>query len=225
MVTRLVKVDPMAAKRRKRAHGEESKQRILDAAAEIAGERGYEGTSIALVSERSGLPASSIYWHFEDKDQLIAAVIERTFNRWLEGMRVWVPPKPGTSREERFSAALRRTAKALTEAPHFLRLGLMLSLERRPEEATARKMFLQVREQAYKGIVTAYEAFFAGELDARAVRSLATLAMAAADGLFIAHEVDEVVDLEESFELVAAAILGTAAHLRSRSGRSRKGKA
>jgi AcrR family transcriptional regulator len=215
----------MAAERRKRAHGEESRKRILDAAAEIAGERGYEGTSIALVSERSGLPASSIYWHFEDKDELIAAVIERTFNRWLEGMRVWAPPKPGTSREEQFSAALRRTARALTEAPHFLRLGLMLSLERRPEEATARKMFLQVREQAYQGIVTAYEAFFAGELDARGVRSLATLAMAAADGLFIAHEIDEEVDLEELFELVAAAILGAAAHLRSRSERSSKGNA
>ena len=58
------------AARRRRANGEESRQRILDAAAEIAGERGYDGTSIALVSERSGLPASSIYWHFEDKDAL-----------------------------------------------------------------------------------------------------------------------------------------------------------
>jgi hypothetical protein len=81
-----------------------------------------------------------------------------------------------------------------------------------------------VREQAHKGIVTTYEAFFAGELDARAVRSLATLTMAAADGLFIAHEVDEGVDLGESFELLAAAILGAAEHHRSRSVRSRKAK-
>jgi AcrR family transcriptional regulator len=219
-----VKASRTAAKRRTRAHGEESRQRILDAAAQIAGERGYDGTSIALVSERSGLPASSIYWHFEDKDQLIAAVIERTFARWLDGMRTWVPPKPGASREAQLSAALRRTAKALGEDPHFLRLGLMLSLERRPAEATARKMFLQVREQAYQGIVKTYGDIFAGELDARALRSLATLAMAAADGLFIAHEVDESVDLEESFELVAAAILGAAGHLRSRSDRSKKKK-
>lgn len=49
--------------RRKRAHGEASRQKILDAAQQIAGERGYEGTSINLVSERSGLQASSIYWH------------------------------------------------------------------------------------------------------------------------------------------------------------------
>ena len=43
------------------------------------------GTSIALVSERSGLPASSIYWHFEDKDALIAAVIERSFEPMARG--------------------------------------------------------------------------------------------------------------------------------------------
>ncbi|MFD6305376.1 TetR/AcrR family transcriptional regulator, partial [Streptomyces sp. NPDC060223] len=36
--------------RKKRANGIESRQRILDAAVEIAGERGYEGTSIAAVS-------------------------------------------------------------------------------------------------------------------------------------------------------------------------------
>jgi AcrR family transcriptional regulator len=212
----------VALARRKRAHGEESRRRILDAAAEIAGERGYQGTSIALVSERSGLPASSIYWHFADKDQLIAGVIERTFQRWLEGMRASVPPRRGTARDERFAAAIRRTAKALTGAPHFLRLGLMLALERRPQEATARSMFLQVREQAVESIAAAYQTHFDGELDARAVRSLATLTMAAADGLFIAHEVDRQVDLHESFELLAAAILGAAERMRSRRDRSRK---
>uniref|UniRef100_UPI00131AF4CF TetR/AcrR family transcriptional regulator n=1 Tax=Streptomyces fulvoviolaceus TaxID=285535 RepID=UPI00131AF4CF len=60
------------APRRKRANGVESRQRILDAAVEIAGERGYDGTSIAAVSAKCGLPASSIYWHFKDKDDLIA---------------------------------------------------------------------------------------------------------------------------------------------------------
>ncbi|MET0197604.1 MAG: helix-turn-helix domain-containing protein, partial [Rhodococcus fascians] len=51
------------APRRKRADGELSRERILDAATEIAAERGYEGTSIGLVSKKCGLPASSIYWH------------------------------------------------------------------------------------------------------------------------------------------------------------------
>jgi AcrR family transcriptional regulator len=214
----------MAAARRKRARGEESRQRILDAAAEVAGERGYEGTSIALVSERSGLPASSIYWHFEDKDRLIAAVIERSFHRWLEGMRAWSPPVPGAARDELFTTAIRRTAAALTDAPHFLRLGLMLALERRPKEATARSMFLQVREQAYKQIVASYEQFFAGAIDARSLRSLATLTIAAADGFFVAREIDEDLDLAASFELLAAAILGAAEKLRTQGRRSKKAR-
>ncbi len=210
------------AERKKRAHGEESRQRILDAAAEIAGERGYDGTSIALVSERSGLPASSIYWHFENKDQLVAAVIERSFTRWLEGMGAWAPLERGASRAEQFSEGLRRTAKALTDSPDFLRLGLMLSLERRPKEASARTLFLKVREQTYKRMVASYEMFFEGSLDAGAVRQLATLAMAAADGLFIAREIDPTLDFDASFELLGAALLSGAKHLESRSTRSRR---
>ena len=69
--------------RRRRADGEISRTRILDAATEIASERGYEGTSIGAVSTKCGLPASSIYWHFKDKDDLLAAVIERSFGTWL----------------------------------------------------------------------------------------------------------------------------------------------
>ena len=74
--------------RRTRANGEQSRQRILDAATEVATERGYEGTTISLVSKKSGLPPTSIYWHFADKDDLIAAVIERSFQRWLAALEL-----------------------------------------------------------------------------------------------------------------------------------------
>jgi AcrR family transcriptional regulator len=195
--------------RKRRANGEESRQKILDAAAEIAGERGYDGTSIALVSERSGLPASSIYWHFEDKDQLIAAVIERSFARWLERVRLQLPAGPRAGGEALFVASVRDTGRALLDAPDFLRLGLMLALERRPEETTARAMFLRVREQTFAQILAAYTSFFGSELDSARIRLLATLTMAAADGCFIAHELDAKVDLDACFELLATALLAT----------------
>ena len=89
---------PQAAARKKRANGVESRQRILDAAVAIAGERGYEGTSIAAVSAKCGLPASSIYWHFKDKDDLIAAVIERSFEAWLTAVEL-PGEEVGTPRE------------------------------------------------------------------------------------------------------------------------------
>jgi AcrR family transcriptional regulator len=214
-----------------------SRERILDAASEIAGERGYDGTSIAGVSERSGLPASSIYWHFQSKDELLAAVIERSFERWLHGMGGWLAHRNGASRLEFLERGLRRTAKALLDSPDFLRLGLMLALERRPEEASARKLFLRVRAQTFEQMLVGYAALFADELDARQVRVLATLTMAAADGLFIARELDETLDLAAHLECVASGVLAAAEKLRSdrsrpraaprsgRSTRSRKGRA
>jgi AcrR family transcriptional regulator len=53
--------------RKQRTNGVESRRRILDTTVEIAGERGYEGTSIAAASAKCGLPASSIYWHFRTR--------------------------------------------------------------------------------------------------------------------------------------------------------------
>ena len=88
--------EPGGPTRRRRVNGEASRSKILDAATEVAAERGYEGTSIALVSKKCGLPASSIYWHFKDKDDLIAAVIARSFADWSDA---WQIPETGTARE------------------------------------------------------------------------------------------------------------------------------
>ena len=124
-------------RRRQRADGALSRECILDAATEIAAERGYEGTSIALVSAQCGLPASSIYWHFKDKDDLIAAVIERSFASWLSA---WQVPAEGDAHDRVVGMAM-QIAKALLDSPDFVRLGLMLALERRPVEPRARAMF------------------------------------------------------------------------------------
>ena len=192
--------------RRRRADGEMSRNRILDAASEIAAERGYEGTSIGLVSAKCGLPASSIYWHFKDKDDLIAAVIERSFATWLSA---WQIPEEGGG-EDRFVGIATQTAKALLDSPDFIRLGLMLGLERRPSEPRARTMFLQVRAQAYGQLVENFREAAPGLTEAEA-RQLATYAMAGADGLFIAKEVGgDTVDLIALFELHGRAVYDAA---------------
>lgn len=197
--------------RRKRANGEESRRRILDATVEVAGERGYEGTSIALVSKKCGLPASSIYWHFKDKDDLIAAVIERSFDSWLGALTL--PGDEAGTPVARVTGLVRQVAKALLDAPDFLRLGLMLTLERRPEEPRARTMFLQVREVAHQRVADMIAEFAPG-LDAASVQLLTTYAMAGADGLFVAKEIGgDGVDLVRLFELHAQALFDLAARL------------
>ena len=192
--------------RRKRADGELSRQRILDAATEIAAERGYEGTSIALVSKKCGLPASSIYWHFKDKDDLIAAVIERSFASWLAA---WQFPDEGDA-PDRMKGMAMQIAKALLDSPDFIRLGLMLALERRPVEARARAMFLQARAQAYGQLIDVIGELTPDLTDAQ-THQLATYALAGADGLFIAKEIGgDAVDLIALFEMHARVLYDTA---------------
>ena len=198
----------MTAQRRQRANGIASRAAILDAAAQIAGERGYEGTSIKLVSERSGLPASSIYWHFKDKDELIAAVIDRSFSDWVEALTA-VPVGSGEAdAEQLFVTSVRDAGEQLAKFPDFLRLGLMLVLEHRPEEPAARRRFQQARAATLTGIQQIYEVFFGG-LTAEQTRRLAALTLAGSDGLFIAAD-DGAVDLAEGFELLGRAVLGAA---------------
>lgn len=197
--------------RRKRANGAASRRRILDAAVEIAGERGYEGTSIAAVSAKCGLPASSIYWHFKNKDDLIAAVIEGSFDAWLN--EVELPGQEAGTPRERVVQAVRAVAKSLVNAPDFLRLGLMLAMERRPKEPRARAMFLQVRETA-RGRITDMAATVYPELDQDQVEHVVTLAMAGADGLFVQYQISDVeLDLVEMFESFAHMVMDRAEHV------------
>ncbi|MEV5910029.1 TetR/AcrR family transcriptional regulator [Streptomyces sp. WAC 01325] len=197
--------------RKKRANGVESRQRILDAAVEIAGERGYDGTSIAAVSAKCGLPASSIYWHFKDKDDLIAAVIERSFEAWLTAVEL--PGEEAGTPLERVTAMAANVAKSLVDAPDFLRLGLMLALERRPTEPRGRTVFLQVRDITHRKIAEVAATLFPA-LDEAAVDTLTTYAIAGADGLFVHREVKgDNVDLVALFELHAQVVHDAAAKL------------
>lgn len=203
------------AGRRRRPDGELSRQRILDAATEIAAERGYEGTSIGAVSAKCGLPASSIYWHFTDKDDLIAAVIERSFGSWLAA---WELPADLTNPEEAFAEMAARIAKAFLDSPDFIRIGLMLALERRPVEPRGREMFVQVRDQVTQRLLGAVRQLAPGLTEAD-VHRLATYAIAGADGLMVAKEIGgDAVDLVAMFELHARAVYGLAQRLNAQEG-------
>ncbi|MEV2197387.1 TetR/AcrR family transcriptional regulator [Streptomyces phaeochromogenes] len=201
--------------RRKRVNGVESRQRILDATVEIAGERGYEGTSIAAVSAKCGLPASSIYWHFKDKDDLIAAVIERSFETWLAAVEL--PLEATGTSLERVTVMAANVARSLVDAPDFLRLGLMLALERRPVEPRGRTVFLQVREIAAQKVAEVAGTLFP-DLDDESVSTLTTYAVAGADGLFVHREINgDAVDLVALFELHAQLVHDAATRMASRS--------
>lgn len=202
----------MGPKTERRHHqGDESRRRILDAAAEIAAERGYEGTTVSLVSKRSGLPVSSIYWHFGNKDDLIAAVIRRSYDAWCAEL---APPEAlgmldRLDAREQLVAVIRHEAGSLARHPDFLRFGLMLLLERREQEPAARRLFLDVREESLQRIRDGYRYFLDHHgitADKTFVASLAELTMAAVDGIFLSAEVSPRRDVTPLLDMLAAAV-------------------
>ena len=62
---------------RPRRKGEITRERILDAAEELFAERGYDGTTLRDVASCVGLRNPSLYNHFDSKESLYAAVLER----------------------------------------------------------------------------------------------------------------------------------------------------
>ena len=59
--------------------GEETRRRIVAAAAPIFNQHGYEGSSMAALMEATGLKKGGIYRHFSSKEKLAAEVFDYTW--------------------------------------------------------------------------------------------------------------------------------------------------
>ena len=57
--------------------GQATRQHLVEVATELFAARGYEGTSIEAVLDRTGASRGSLYHHFVSKERLFEAVVER----------------------------------------------------------------------------------------------------------------------------------------------------
>jgi len=70
------------SRKRRGQEKEQLRQRILDAAGELFLEFGYEGLSMRQIAERIGYSATTIYRHYESKDDLLFAIVYEGFVRF-----------------------------------------------------------------------------------------------------------------------------------------------
>jgi TetR/AcrR family acrAB operon transcriptional repressor len=59
--------------------GDESRQRLMDAALELFLEKGFENTTVIEIGQRAGISHGSIPWHFGNKSGLLYAIVLRLF--------------------------------------------------------------------------------------------------------------------------------------------------
>jgi AcrR family transcriptional regulator len=54
----------------------DTRTEILDVAAEMFSERGYEATSLREIAERLGITKAALYYHFRSKEDIMRALVE-----------------------------------------------------------------------------------------------------------------------------------------------------
>jgi AcrR family transcriptional regulator len=137
---------PDSRKRR----GDASRERFLEAAAELISERGYSATGVDEICRRAGVVKSALYWHFGSKEKLLAAVIDRVGRTWVEEVSKSVYLE-GTvaSRLDRFIEGLETIA---AENGRLLRLLVGVAFQQRDVAPAAREALLLAHANARAAI-------------------------------------------------------------------------
>ncbi|KZM74737.1 TetR/AcrR family transcriptional regulator [Nocardia terpenica] len=79
---------PPAAQRRRRTD-KPRREVIAEAAERVLAERGVEGLTHRAAAEAAGVPLGSTTYYFADRDDLIAAALERAVDRYAGYLRDW----------------------------------------------------------------------------------------------------------------------------------------
>jgi AcrR family transcriptional regulator len=67
-----------------KSRDDRQRQRILDAAGRCFAKSGFKGATIEEISAAASLSRPLVYKHFDGKEALIDAVLDTTFDEWLE---------------------------------------------------------------------------------------------------------------------------------------------
>jgi AcrR family transcriptional regulator len=127
-----------------------AREEILDAAAELFASRGYAATSTRLIAERVGIRQASLYYHFPNKEQILAELLESTVRPSLTFAESQEDREPA----EALHTLIRYDVGVLLAAPW--NIGILYAL---PEIAA--EPFAQFRRErealraAYRSLATA----------------------------------------------------------------------
>ena len=144
----------------------DTKERILTAALEMFSQKGYEGTNIRELSASLGLVKSGIYKHFESKEAIWNALLDRMIAYYGErfGSPEHLPPVPDSSEE--FVAMTMRMVGLTVHDEQIVKTRKVLTLEQfRDDRARdlATKHFLT-------GLTEMFTPIFAGMMDKGLIR-------------------------------------------------------
>lgn len=114
-----------------------TRERLMDAAVELFGERGVLGASVEEICERAGFTRGAFYSNFESKDELCLDVLRRTCEQLIEAMKTAIEVIPH-----------QHDGAMLTE--ELIRDAVAVFLEAQPKEVAEQVAMMELRLHAVR---------------------------------------------------------------------------
>ncbi|MHC3456143.1 TetR/AcrR family transcriptional regulator [Streptomyces prasinus] len=170
----------------RRVRGEATKMRVLTAASDLFAQRGFSGTSINDLAAMAEVKPASVYHAFGSKEGLLAAVAEAAGEEFFGLLRTI-----GASSD--VHTAIRTVAETIETHPRFLRLLIMLMLERQNDSpalvAAAQKVRARGRVMVKQWLLDLVGPVITPEHQAR-IDDLALTLLIFWDGAFVARQLE-----------------------------------
>ena len=133
---------------------EETRQRLLAAAASVFGEKGYDGAGVAEIATAAGVSPGAIYSHFPSKAELYAATLHAHGAAEVERLLAL-----GSGREALSTIGERGIALGRRRPEEgALLVGAIVAARRHPEVRDVLRREFGEREQRFSRLITAGQA-------------------------------------------------------------------
>ena len=186
------------------------RQQVLDAAAQCFRASGFHGASMAEIARTAGMSPGHIYNLFENKEELIGAIVARDQAQWLARANAM------SQEPDVFQAMLDGVAYGVEETTNLpsaaLRLEVAAEAGRNPKLADVVQAAEAASRQRCESLLQAALAQRGRELDPATLRARGVVLAAIFDGLMVRSVRDPALDkpalIQEIQRLVRALIEG-----------------
>jgi AcrR family transcriptional regulator len=174
-----VPVEKLTPERRR----EQTREALIDAAAQVFADRGFSGASLDEIAQTAGFTRGAIYKNFADKEDLFFAVFDRWNERATESFRQMLAPDESFT-EDDFDAIGRRWVEMIAGDADIYALDLEMRLFALRDAEFRKKLAAHALrvEQMIAGLIAEMMAR-AGVTSQFPADVLARVMLAASDGL------------------------------------------
>ncbi len=77
--------------RKTKEEAQATRESVLIAALDLFSEKGFSRTTFSDIAKRIGMTRGAVYWHFDNKSALLAALIDYVHERKKQLVGIWIP--------------------------------------------------------------------------------------------------------------------------------------